>query len=428
MLKQLKAKRKAAVDKMAALLNTAAEAERDLTEAEKTEFDQLKADSDSLKEQIARFEAVDGLQAEVSQVQPAAARGAGIVRAGGPEAKREFESFGEFMHSVRFRPNDQRLSSLWHEQTDEGSQGGHRSEHNTTDGPSGGFAIPKIFLPMLQPKPGQEAIFRGRATVLGAGETPDAEVTMPALNQTDTNARGGVTVTWIAEGAAKPATEMKLKEISLRPQEVAAKAIFTDKLLRNWGAAGPMMEKLFREAVATAEDRAFFRGDGVGKPKGLLNSGAIIGINRTTNALVKFADLANMLGRFKGNSPIWMYNPTVLPQLVQLADASGRSIWVGGDITRGIPDTLMGYPAVKNEHCPALNTKGDFWLADLSSYLIKDGSGPFVAASEHVYFESNKTVFKITFNVDGQSWSDAPLIGEDSATYSPFITLNTGVP
>jgi len=65
-------------------------------------------------------------------------------------------------------------------------------------------------------------------------------------------------------------------------------------------------------------------------------------------------------------------------------------------------------------------------LADLSYYLIKDGSGPFVAASPHVYFTTNKTVIKIFWNVDGQSWLNDPLGLEGSVanTVSPFVVLN----
>jgi HK97 family phage major capsid protein len=86
---------------------------------------------------------------------------------------------------------------------------------------------------------------------------------------------------------------------------------------------------------------------------------------------------------------------------------------------------LMGYPIMWHERSPALGTKGDLTLADLSNYLIKDGSGPFVASSEHVKFTSNKTVFKIFWNVDGQPWLTAPFTQEGGFVVSPFVTLGT---
>lgn len=66
-------------------------------------------------------------------------------------------------------------------------------------------------------------------------------------------------------------------------------------------------------------------------------------------------------------------------------------------------------------------------LVDLTYYLIQDGSGPFVATSEHVYFAQNKTVIKTFQNVDGQPWLSEPIVGEGDTTQtmSPFVILDT---
>lgn len=77
-----------------------------------------------------------------------------------------------------------------------------------------------------------------------------------------------------------------------------------------------------------------------------------------------------------------------------------------------------------NNRAPALGSKGDVVLADWSYYLIKDGSGPFVAASEHVLFQSNKTMIKVFWNVDGAPWLTAPFKEENGYEVSPFVVLN----
>jgi hypothetical protein len=46
-----------------------------------------------------------------------------------------------------------------------------------------------------------------------------------------------------------------------------------------------------------------------------------------------------------------------------------------------------------------------------------------VAASEHVKFTENKTVFKIFWNVDGQPWLTAPFRQEGGYEVSPFVLL-----
>jgi hypothetical protein len=47
-----------------------------------------------------------------------------------------------------------------------------------------------------------------------------------------------------------------------------------------------------------------------------------------------------------------------------------------------------------------------------------------VAASEHVKFLENKTVFKIFQNVDGQPWLTAPFTQEGGYQVSPFVVLD----
>ena len=75
---------------------------------------------------------------------------------------------------------------------------------------------------------------------------------------------------------------------------------------------------------------------------------------------------------------------------------------------------------------PALGSKGDLVLADLSYYMIKDGSGVFVDLSEHIYFTSDKSVFRVIWNVDGNAWLTEPLKleGSSTSTVSPFVVLS----
>jgi len=421
MLKELMEKKGAAVAKMKAILQAAKDEDgRDLTEAEATEFDALDAQVSALDKQIARAQRFESHEASVEEIQPALSRGAsnrGTPRAGGDPAKKEFENIGEFIHAVRFNQNDARLSFV--------EQHGVRGEQRMDTGTSGGFMVPAQFIPTLRQVDPQGSIIRPRATVLDAGNPPDAAVTMPALDQSTTNLFGGVDVQWIGEGAEKPETDAKFKEITLQPQEVAGLVTVTDKLLRNWGAASSVIEKLLRGAVIAAEEKAFFKGDGVAKPLGLLNSGALLKVNRAVSNQVAYADIANMFGSFYDptGKGAFMYNPRILPTLMKLKDEDGRLVWQNS-AREGAPDTLFGLPAFKNYHSPALGSLGDLVLADWANYLIKDGSGPLVSASEHVKFTSNKTVIKITWNVDGQPWLNAPLKVEDGGTASPFIALD----
>lgn len=140
-----------------------------------------------------------------------------------------------------------------------------------------------------------------------------------------------------------------------------------------------------------------------------------------------------MLGRVKmGGMPIWTESQTIIPQLAAMVDSGGHAVCLGSNGNQGAaanaaPSTLMGFPLMFAERLPALGTKSDLCLLNLPYYLVKDGSGPIAASSEHILFLSNKTVFKIVWNVDGRPWLTEPVQLEGAAagnTVSPFVVLN----
>jgi len=419
-LKKLMERRAKILEDLKAILDEADNEKRDLTEEDETRYTELEAELGQVDADIkteekrqVRRETLDAREAELARPVNQPPRMAATYRAEDPK---EFQNFGEFVNSALYRHNDPRLQDLY--QSREQSMG---------DGSKGGFAVPTQFIGNLLSVSPQEAIFRPRATVIPAGSPPDAEVTMPALDQgSDQNMYAGIVVEWIGEGATKPETDMNLREVTLKPQEVAAHAIVTDKLLRNWGAASAVLERQFRLALIAAQENAFYNGDGAGKPVGILQSPARIDYNRAVANQIAFADIAGMYARLRQTmAPVWIASQTTIPQLVNIADAGSNNLWVQ-NAAAGLPPSLMGIPVMFHERSVALGTAGDLVLADLSYYLIKDGSGPFVAASEHVYFTRNKTVIKIFTNVDGQSWLNEPipLEGSTANTVSPFVVLN----
>lgn len=437
-LAKLRAARKEKMAAMRALIDAAAGEDRDLNEAEAKQYDDLKAEVSDLDARIARLQDHEALEASDNEVRPAAARGQGTepaaggqgagdrrnLNAPGEPAANEFESFGEFIHAVRFNQDDQRLGALYSENAGANAPS---AEMRMDTGESGGFMVPTQFRSEIMRVEAGASIVRPRATVIPAGSPPDAAISIPALDQdgtTPNNVFGGVEVNWIAEGGEKPETDAKLREIKLEPHEVAGFVTITDKLLRNWQSAGPFVGNLFQAAIRQAEDLAFIRGTGVGQPLGYMNSSALVTINRTTAGQVKYADLVAMLARMlmRGGSPVWVASQSVLPQILNMKDDEGRLIYQT-NIREGVGQTLLGYPLIWNNRAAGLGADGDISIADFGHYLIKDGSGPFVAASEHVKFTQNKTVIKVFWNVDGQPWLKQPFKEENGYQVSPFVAL-----
>jgi HK97 family phage major capsid protein len=413
-IEELRAKKAQKVKDMRAIVTGAKVAgSAELTAEDDKLYELYKAEVSSIEAQITRLEELEGLEAESKEIQPAASRPTHHI---GEPAKKEFSCLGEFLSAVRFNPDDQRLNFNPKAAVDQ-----------TMGTPStGGFMVPKQFSSeILSVKP-SEAIVRPRARVIPAGSPPDAEFTIPALVQNSTqNMYGGVEVTWIGEGQTKPQTDAEFREIKLIPREVAAHIVVTDKLLRNWTAASPYLEGLMRGAVVAAEDQAFITGNGSNKPLGFMNAnnGSRVLFNRTTDNLIKYADVLGMFAKLMGDNPVWIASKTAIPQLATLEDGNGNAMWLPS-VREGVPPLLMGYPVLFSPRVPALGSLGDLSLVDLSHYLIKDGSGLFVEASNAPYFIQNKTVIKVHYNVDGKPWLDLPVVEEDAQTYSPFIILD----
>lgn len=425
-LKEMREKRAKLVADLRGII-TAAEAEdRDLTAEEQASYDEKKGELDALDVRIERLAGVEALEAAGTVVVPAAARSAGPGAPPGPDAPREFESLGEFLSAVRFNPDDQRLNYVEDAAANaDGAEASMRMDNDT----QGGFMVPTQLRTEIMRVEAQDALVRPRATVIPAGSPPDAAITMPALDQSGPNPKnmfGGVEFKWIGEGEEKPETDAKLKSITLVPHEIAGFVTITDKLLRNWQASGAFIEGLFRGAAASAEDFAFYRGTGVHQPLGVINAGATKWINRAVANQVAYADLVDMVARLlmRGASqPVWSMPQSVLPQIAKMTDPEGHYIWQA-NAKDGFAGTLLGYPVRWNNRAPNLGTKGDILLADWSHYLIKDGSGPFVATSEHVKFTSNQTVIKFFWNVDGAPWLNAPIVEENGWEVSPFVGLD----
>lgn len=417
---------------MQALVDTATAASRELTAEEAAQFDTLKAEHDATMANVSRAEALETMQTEANTSRGSIARGAALpgTRAAGDPAVQKFENFGHFMAAVRFKPNDQRLNYTEGGGSSEADfvSDDLRSEQRMDVGTSGGYMVPTEFRNELLSVPPEEQIVRPlvKVKIPAGGSSPDAGVTIPSLDQTSSsNNYGGVEVVWINEGDEKPETGAALRDITLTPHEVAGLITITDKLLRNWQSADALLKQLLRGAISAAEDHAFIRGNGVNKPQGVLNSPAAITIPRTTANLIKYADVVAMVAKKLmrgGTSSIWIAAQSVLPQLTLLVGPDNQLVWKP-DAVGGFAGTLLGYPLKWNNRSPALGTKGDLMLIDWSIYLIKDGSGPFVAASEHVLFKQNKTVIKAFWNVDGQGWLTEPITEENGYTVSPFIIL-----
>lgn len=409
-LQEMRQKHASLCDQQEAIVAKAMTESRIMTEEEDTKYNSLQKEIKGMADLIQKAEAVGARAKELDKPAGKLIRIPGDIGVGAAEDKLDdggFNNLGELLYAIKFGDTKGRLQAF-----------------STSDA---GIAIPPAFSQTIMSLNGEEEIVMPRAFNIPAGDPPDAPFSIPYLRQGNDGALGGITLTWTAEAQTIPdAGAPKIDDLTMTPREVSGLATINNKTLANWSAAGAFMQNLMRQAWVNGRDHKFLLGSGVGCPLGAYKSPGAIKVARDTSGTIKYIDTINMLARLYAGAgeAVYIANQTIMPTLMTLVDPGNHYIFNAGDATKGIPATLNGIKILWNGKTPLLGTEGDLVLAKLNYYLVKPGSGPFVAISEHVKFSTNQTVFRIVANIDGQLWVKDPLKLEDGATtVSPVVIL-----
>jgi len=339
-----------------------------------------------------------------------------------------WDSFGEYLEAVirAGRPNglrDERLVNI-------PTNGDIKSALTGEEIELGGALVPEEFRAQLLNMMLQANSIRSRAMVIPMGAS---SITLPAI-RTETHADGtlfgGVKFNWLEVNDEIDETEPDFKLVNLNARALAGRTVLPNTLIEDSFLSVPaLINSLWSQAVPWIEESVFLRGDGVGKPLGVLNSDARANITRENSNEIGVEDIANMEAALPPGSQgraVWMINPQAWPQLYTLNAGEVQSFHPS--LPGAIPDTLNGRPIIKNEHCSGLGVAGDLILIDWMYYLIGDRMALSMESSPHEKFSSNRTVLRGIERLDARPWLDTPIIPaqRSGSTFvqSPFVVLN----
>jgi len=400
-----------------------------LTVEQKSKVDELMATAEGLQAQADELRGDDKreerMQALVDALETKQGRSGGAPVTTSPTAT-GFKDWAEFLKALH-GGRDARLQPVDSVMT----ENERKAALAEGAGSTGGYLVPPEFRAELLEVQAETAIVRPRAFTLPMASR---SVTIPMLNQTtapsagETAFFGGVNLEWIEEAQAKPEKEPTFKQLELVAHELAGWMPASNALLADSAITlGALIPRLFAGAAGWAEDYAFLRGNGVGKPLGVINAPATVWITRSAATTFKFVDAVTMLSRFLSSSwgrGVWVLQQSVLPQLYQMQDAASQYIWLPNASEKG-PGTLLGMPITFTEKLPVLGAKGDALLCDFGYYVVGDREMPAVASSIHERFRYNQTTWRISERVDGQPWLDDKItLADASTTVSPFVGLD----
>ena len=194
--------------------------------------------------------------------------------------------------------------------------------------------------------------------------------------------------------------------------------------------AEALLLRLFPSALAYFEDDAFINGVGGGQPVGILKADALVTVAKETgqaSGTIVTENIDKMYSRMLPSSrgrAVWLAHPDTLPQIVSMT----RSVGTGGsavmmnNMAGAAPASIYGRPLILTEKCQTLGTAG----VDFGYYVIGDRQSLSMAASPHVRFQNDETVWRFTQRVDGRPWLESALTPRNgSNTLSPFVNLAT---
>ena len=292
----------------------------------------------------------------------------------------------------------------------------------------GGFLVPIDVAAGIQQNMwgvGTVLSFFNPINVSGNGLTVNA---LEETSRADGYRQGGIRGYWLAEAGTKTATKPEFRQIDLKLKKVAALCYATDELLDDATALSSWITNNVPNELRFKVEQAIMNGDGVGKPLGILQSGALVSATRTDANEIDSFDVVRMwASRLPGlYDYVWFVSNTATVQLYNMTLGNMPVFMPPGGMSGAPYGTILGRPVIETEYNPSLGVAGDILLASPSQYALINKGGVQSASSIHVQFVADETVFRFVYRVDGQPMHEstiAPYYASTDAAISPFVVL-----
>lgn len=394
----------------------------------------LTAQTSSIEAKMAQRDAAIDARLKAFEDSPAL-KSSGFISMDGGSADKEVKSFADWLLAVK-RRDTKRLTTVYKSAwTVFDGEGRAVKDMGEGSGPAGGYLVPVEYEPQLQRISAEAAIVEPRARKITMGS---ATKMVPMLKQTANPSTadggsaffGGLVFSWNPEGADISAdkTDPLWDMIELIARKLTGLTVSSNELIEDAPSMESELTQLFGEGLAHAKDFFYLRGNGVGKPLGVLNAPCRYQLTRKASGNnVEIEDVSGLMARMLPGSmsnAIWVSHPLNIADIIQLK--IGDTPVFQPDAKGPVAGTLLGRPIAFSEYVPAPGSAGDFGLYDFMSYAVGVRRGITIASSEHARFDEDQTTWRITYRGDGQPLLDATVkLADGSNTeVSPFAVLN----
>ena len=432
-LKELRARLGASRTEAQALVD-AADADNNgvLSDEQNEQFDALMGEKRQIENSIERLEELDAMggphQRQTAPADPVPAGAGARSRENiGDDPMRGFRGMADFAQAVRKSTGavkqgigevDDRLRIV-----------GAPTDFHREGGSSDGYMVP----PAIREEIWRVAFADEGLLASFAPEPTSSDSVQLYVDESTPWGSSGVQANWAAEGAQFSPSRLSQGARNVQLHKLYAFVLATSELVNDAPRLGNRLTLQAGEAIRYQAEEAIVTGDGVGKPLGYMDSGALVTVAKESGQAadtIVAANVAKMLARMlmtgDTSRAFWLVHQSALPQLMTMT-LGDMPIWTPP--TTGFVNApggfLLGKPVRFSEHCETVGDLGDIQLVNPTGYYAatKQGGIDF-ASSVHLYFDYDIEAFRWTFRLGGQPYLKAPVSpAKGSQTLSHFITL-----
>jgi HK97 family phage major capsid protein len=220
------------------------------------------------------------------------------------------------------------------------------------------------------------------------------------------------TASWTGENSAYTPSDETFAQVTLGAFKATSKIIISEELLQD--SAFPMdgfLAQEFGERIGVLENAAYVKGDGIGKPQGLLSSNTASNITTVTAAVgntttFSYSALVTAIfslpPQYRANAS-FIVNDAAARNLYLMTDTQNRPLWNVNVATTG-PDTFLGYPIYTDPDVPAPGVGnisvlfGD-WKR---TYVVRRVAGFSMQRQNELHSDNGQIGFRGQERVDGR--------------------------
>ena len=210
---------------------------------------------------------------------------------------------------------------------------------------------------------------------------------------------------WIPENTVMEFMDAEFGEIILDAYKLGTSIRVSDEMLEDGGVdLEKYILEMFSERIGTAEESAFIKGDGNGKPVGLIYQAQLGDVSEVAGDITMddMINLEHALPYGYRKNAVWLMSADAYHKLRSIPHHNGHGVW-RNDLKEGEPERLFGYPIYI---CKAMDTvapgKIPVMFGDFSYYWIGDRGKRVIKRLVERHADRGQVAFLTTERVDAK--------------------------